>query len=530
MKVTSISEMRMLDKRAVEQFGILEPLLMENAGQAVCQVIARECGGAGKTFAIFCGIGNNGGDGLVIARKLHSNGALVQVYLLGDPQKFAGAAKLNFEIVSRLSIVIQRLESADAASKAVCGCDAIVDAIFGTGMTRDVEGLHREVIEMINASGKPVFSVDIPSGVHGDTGQIKGAAVKADYTITFGLPKIGNLLFPGYELGGKLAVSHISFPPEMYADDALKIALNTPIPLPPRPKDGHKGTFGDVLFIAGSATYFGAPYFAAAAFLKAGGGYARLAAPKSIISVIAGKASEIVFVPQMETLNGSIAFENKYELLELAEKADMVVIGPGMSLHEETQRLIRELAQEIRQPLLIDGDGITAICQEKNLLEKRQAATILTPHVGEMSRLTGVSVNDIQAEKIPLLQRTAKMLNAIIVLKGAHSLIGYSDERVFINMSGNSGMATAGSGDVLTGTIAAMYGLELSIEGAARKGVFVHGVAGDFAAERVGEDGMTAQNILDSLPYAMQFDRCGFPKSLRDRYHVPSIIDASIDF
>ena len=518
MKVSRVSEMRALDRTAIEKFGIMEELLMENAGEAAYFVLLKEFGIKDKKFLVFCGLGNNGGDGFVVARKIHSNGGVVKVFVLGDQSKFKGAAKINLDIVSRLPIEVRQLESIEAMKMEVDQCDAIVDAIFGTGLTRDVAGLYRDVIELINKSGKTVLSLDIPSGVHGDTGKVMGTAVKADYTVTFGLPKIGNMLFPGYDLCGKLYVSHISFPPSVYNADSLKVEINHPMKLSPRDKSGHKGDFGEVLFIAGASSYFGAPYFAALSFLKAGGGYSRLAAPKSITPFIATKGSEIVFVPQKETSSGSIALENKRALLELSERMDMVVLGPGLSLEEEAQQLARELAKEMNKPLLIDGDGITALCKDLQIIKERKAETILTPHLGEMSRITKMSVREIDANKIDVLQRTARELNAMIVLKGAHSLIGYPDERVFINMSGNPGMATAGSGDVLTGTIAAMYGLGLSVQDAVRKGVFIHGLAGDLAAEDKGEDGITAQDILDYLPFAVKTDREGLNETLRDRY------------
>lgn len=518
MKVCRVSEMRSLDQAAIEQYGIPEILLMENAGLAAYSVFQSKFEVPGGRFLVFCGLGNNGGDGLVVARKIHSNGGEVHVLLLGDPARFSGVAQRNFEIVSQLPIDIRQIDSADAIATDLAHCDGVVDAIFGTGLTREVGGHYRDVIEAINASGRPVLSVDIPSGVHGDTGQVMGVAVRADYTVTFGLPKVGSLLYPGYALGGELYVSHISFPPALYEDDRLQIEVNDPPALPPRDPAGHKGTFGQALFVAGAASYFGAPYFSALSFMKAGGGYARLAAPRSMTPFIATKGSEIVFIPQEETASGSIARQNLPALLELSEQLDVVVLGPGISLDEEPQQLARELAAQIDKPLLIDGDGITALCQDLQILTQRSAPTILTPHPGEMSRLTGLSIPEVKADSIEVLQRTCRELNAIIVLKGAHTQIGYPDGRIYVNMSGNAGMATAGSGDVLTGTIAAMFGLGLPIEEATRKGVFIHGLAGDLAARDKGEDGITAQDILEALPHAMKADREGIPAALRDRY------------
>lgn len=517
MKVTKVAKMRQLDKTAVEKFGIREELLMENAGQAVTSVILKKIGIERKKFLVFCGLGNNGGDGFVVARKLHSNGGEVKVFLLGDPAKYKGVSKTNLNILFRIPIEVRQLESVTEIKREISQCDAIVDALLGTGITRDVSGLYQGVVMAVNQSKKPVFSVDIPSGVNGDTGQVMGTAVRANYTVTFGLPKLGNMLYPGFELCGKQYVTHISFPQTMTQSTSLKIETNHPVLLPPRPRDAHKGSVGKSLFVAGSAGYYGAPYFSAMAFLKAGGGYSRLAAPSSITPFIANKGSEIVFVPQSETSAGSIALKNKDALLELAAQMDIVVLGPGLSLDAESQQLARELAREIEKPLLLDGDGITAVCQDLQIIKNRPAETILTPHLGEMARLTKMGMDEVNNNKVDVLQRTCQELNAVIVLKGAHSLVGYPDERVFINMNGNPGMATAGSGDVLTGVIAAMYGIRLPLRDAVRQGVFVHGLSGDLAAYEKGEDGITAQDILDYLPPALKTLREGLSKRQIDR-------------
>ena len=519
MKVSTVTQMRNLDKSAIDEFGIPQDILMENAGQAVYFVILKEFGVKNKRFVVFCGGGNNGGDGFVVARKIHSSGGEVKIFLLDNEAKFKGAAKRNFEIVSKVPIEISTVSSIESIKATVLHSDATIDAIFGTGLTREVSGIYRETIQLINESQKPVFSVDIPSGINGDTGEVMGIAVKADYTITFGLPKIGNMLYPGYDHCGKLYVSHISFPPSLYSTNSIKVEINNPVELPKRNKNAHKGDFGEVLFIAGASSYLGAPYFSALSFLKAGGGYSRLAAPISISSFLANKGSEIVFAPQKETLSRSIALENKDKLLDLSQKVDMVVIGPGLSLNEETQKLTRELALEIQKPLLIDGDGITAISKDIELIKRRTSETILTPHLGEMSRITRIETGEVNKNKIGVLQRTAKELNAMIVLKGAHSLIGYPDETVHINLSGNPGMATAGSGDVLTGTIAAMFGLGLPPKDAVRVGVFMHGFSGDLAAKDKGEDGITAQDIMDYLPAAMKCYREDFEKICESLYN-----------
>ena len=364
MKISHVNEMRDMDRRAIEEYGIAQEILMENAGQAAYYTILKEFGVKNKNFVTFCGIGHNAGDGLVVTRKIYSNGGKVTVFILGDRSKFKDAAKKNFDIVNKLQINVIDLQDVSLALETVKKSDAIIDAIFGTGLDRDIKGEYEDVINMINESQKTVFSIDIPSGINGDTGQLMGTAVKADYTTTFGLPKIGSLLYPGFEQGGKLYVTHISFPPVMQNSDHLKIATNDPEPILARSKDTHKGNYGKVLFIAGSSNYLGAPYFAALSFLKAGGGLSFLATPENVASFIGNKGSEIVFVPQKNTSSCSISFENKQQLLQFSESADMVVIGPGLSLNEETQTLVRELSAEIRKPLLIDGDGITAVAND----------------------------------------------------------------------------------------------------------------------------------------------------------------------
>ena len=284
-----------------------------------------------------------------------------------------------------------------------------------------------------------------------------------------------------------------------------------PVRLPERQADTNKMDYGPVLVIAGAANYYWAPHASAYSFLKAGGGYVYLACPKSLAPSVAKKGREIVIQPQKETASGSIALANKDDLLKLAERMKMVVLGPGLSLDEETQELVKILAKEIEKPLLIDGDGLTAIADDTQIITKRKAATVLTPHLGEMSRLTGMAKSEIEKDKVNVLQTTSQMMNVYIVLKGPHSLIGCPDGRVFINNSGDTegkaGMATAGSGDVLNGTIAAMFCLGLSIEEAVRAGVFLHGLAGDLAAKKKGPDGMTAEDILNTLPYAVQYYR-----------------------
>jgi NAD(P)H-hydrate epimerase len=509
MKIATVEEMRAMDRTAMERFSIPELLLMENAGLAAHRVLAETVGVSGRRFLVVCGPGNNGGDGFVIARKILSDGGAPRVVLLADPGRYRGAAAANFGMLAPLGIPVETKPAPDRMARLLGEADGVVDAILGTGISKPVTGAFADAIERINGSGLPVLSVDIPSGVCGDTGRALGAAVQAEATVAFGLPKVGNLLYPGFAHGGRLYVTHISFPPELTRAGNLRIAVNTPPALPERCPWGHKGSFGDGLFIAGARAYFGAPLLAAMAFLKAGGGYARLAAPAGITPFVSVHGREIVYLPQEETPAGSIAASNRSRLLEAAGRSTVTVIGPGLSLDEETQGLVRDLAAAIDAPLVIDGDAITAVSRNPELIRGRTAPTVLTPHPGEMARLAGRTPRQVLEDPVGVLQDRAEALGATIVLKGAHSLIGTSDRRVRVNLSGNCGMATAGAGDVLTGAVAAMHGLGLAFGDAVAKGVFLHGVAGDIAAEAGGPDGMTASDILEALPEALRRDRGG---------------------
>jgi len=514
MKICFVNEMREMDRQAIDEYGIPQEILMENAGDAAYFKILENIGIKNKNFVFFCGTGNNGGDALVTARKIHSNNGKVKIYILGSPEKFKGAALLNYNIVQKLKLPAAQLTDFENLRSELAHAHVIIDGIFGTGLTREVSGIYKQAVEHINQSGKIVVSLDIPSGINGNSGQIMGSAVKADYTITFGLPTAGSMLYPGYEYGGRLSITHISFPPSLHNSDGIKVNINLPPKLPERSPFGHKGTFGKAMFVSGAVNYLGAPYFSAMAHLKAGGGLSYLAAPETITSFIANQGREIVFVPQKTTETGSISGTCKEDLLKLSDEMDFIVLGPGLSLNMKTQELVRSLSQEIKKPLLIDGDGITAIAENTDCIKKRTSGTILTPHPGEMARLIKRSIKDISDSPLQIAQEAAKEFDSIIVLKGAHTIIALPDGQTYINLSGNAGMATAGSGDVLTGVIAAAACNGLPFSGAVRLGVFLHGLAGDICAEAAGQDGMTAGDILDHLPKALTQYRRRYEESI----------------
>jgi len=509
-KVCSVEEMRIIDEEAVK-YGVSHLMLMEEAGTAVYDVIVSQIGVKGRKFTVIAGTGNNGGDALVAARRLHAAGGLVEVFIIGDPGKYREPAKTMYEAVVKMGIKTQVVKSREELSyleKSINGSEVIVVGLIGIGLKGDVTGLYREVIDLINRHQGIIVSVDIPSGIDASNGKVRGVAVRSHYTITFGSPKYGNILYPGHYYCGKLYVSKLSYPPSLFEN--LKTELNLPLPLPERTKWGHKGTFGKLLAVSGARYYYGAPYYTVYSFLKAGGGYARLATPASIVHVLASKCSEVVYHPMDETTEGTLSLSSYSKITKIIEEhgVDIVIIGPGLSLSNETQELIRMLVESVDKPIIVDGDGITALSKNPDLLKKRRSATVLTPHLLEFSRLTGVNTSDVQEDPVGCLRKASTEFNSYMVLKGAHSLIGYPDGYVYINMTGNPGMAKAGMGDVLNGAIAAMYGIGLRDPGSAtRMGVLVHGLAGDLVAIDVGEDGVTPELVIEYLPKAMRILR-----------------------
>lgn len=522
MRVCTVQEMRECDRRATESLGLSTEVLMENAGHAVCDVAAREFGTSGRRFVVLCGGGNNGGDGLVAARLLHSRGVEVKVYALVDEGSIEGAALANLQAARHCGVPVERLHSVEE----LClgrPCDVVIDAIFGTGLSRSPEGLHSAVMERLNQTALPVLAVDIPSGVNGDTGATAGPAVRAACTVTFGAPKRGNLLCPGRELCGKLYVSRISFPPWLY-DSVGEVVAGGLEPLPVRPMEAHKGMFGDVLFVAGARSYLGAPYFAVMSFLRAGGGYARLATPQSLVSVLGAQAREAVLVPLDETDEGTAALSNVESLRSLANSSDMMVIGPGVSLNEETQKLVCSLVSSVGVPVLVDGDGLTAVARDAACVRGREAPTVLTPHLGEMARLLHCTVAEVERDRVAAVQRAVREYGSIVLLKGASTLVGGPHGMVYLNLSGNPGMATAGCGDVLSGTIAAVRCAGLQMQSAAQVGAFIHGLSGDLAAEAGGQDGVIARDVVQHLPPAVKMYRERFHDFMNNHYGRLSVI------
>ena len=508
MKIASVKQMQNLDKTAIETYSISQEILMENASISAYELIKKKLDVSSERFVIFCGPGNNGGDGLALARKLHSAGADIAVILLTDPDKYTGSSSLNYSILQKIGLPLYAVSEIKKINDFISQYTVIVDAIFGVGLNRNIEGEYGDIIAAINLSEKKVLSLDIPSGINGNTGKLMGQAVEADFTVSFGLPKLGNLLYPGFKYNGQLTVSNISFPPKLYND--LKTQINTPLICPAREPDSHKNNYGSVLFIGGGRQYYGAPFFNSMGFLKSGGGYARLACPESIVPVLAARSSEIVFHPIQEDSRGNLGRTSRDAILELCENMRLVVLGCGMSTEDDSQELIKSLVQKIKAPIILDADGITAISKDLNILKERKALTVLTPHLGELSSLMDTGIEDIKKRQVELCKEFSKKFGVILMVKGAHSQIYSPDGRCYINLTGNSSLATAGSGDVLCGVIAAQYVLGLDLIDAVKNGVFIHGLCSEMISDEKGEDGVIAGDLLDFLPNTMKIFRTSF--------------------
>ena len=516
MKIATVGQAAAMDSKAESEYALPQLILMENAAGAACRVIGRKLSIEGTNFLVLCGSGNNGGDGLALARLLYSAGGAPLVLMTSSPEKLSGPALENYGILKNYPIEVLLHFNEERLRKELDETDIVVDALLGTGLSRDIGGSLARYIELINESGKKVFSIDIPTGINGDTAQIMGTAIKATHTISFGALKPGNILYPGYGYNGKVTLSRISLPPEIYDSEEFTMELNDFPPLPPRDETGHKKSFGNILAISGAGNYYGAPVFAAAGVLKSGGGYTKLAAPASLIPHLAVQLPEAVYIPMEETEQRSVAPSNLPLLLKEAEKSDGVVIGPGLSLNSRTAELICAFIRSYRGFTVVDGDALSAVAGKYHLFSGREGATVLTPHAGEMARLCATTVEEVRKDPVKTLRRCAREYNALTVLKGPHSLIGFPDGRVIINTSGNSGLGTAGSGDILAGMIAGLFGAGQEEENAVKTAVFLHGFAGDLASGELGRDSLTARDILKTVPLAVRKYRDKYKKTIRN--------------
>lgn len=507
MRLATAAEMRELDRRTVEEYGIPGIVLMENAGRGLVDEVVRSWGpAAGRKFVIFCGKGNNGGDGLVIARHLHNAEAHVRAFLFSDEMK--GDAGVNLAAARSMGIDMRPVSGDLAAeTSAVRHADIVIDAIFGTGLTSEVGGAYRAVIDMINANAARVVSVDMPSGVDSDRGRIMGSAVHAHMTVTFGLPKRGLYLYPGSQMAGDVRVADISIPAEAVNAAPIKAGLLTAGAvsglIPKRGPDSHKGTYGHLFILAGSAGKTGAAVMAAQAALRSGVGLVTVGVPESLNDVFEEKLTEAMTVPLPETSERSLASSGLERILEELEGKTALALGPGISTNADTARLVAELLPRVKVPALIDADGLNILAIDDEPLKKVNVPAVLTPHPGEMGRLLGVLAREVQADRPAAALDLAAEYGMHVVLKGARTLIASPDGEFRINPTGNPGMATAGTGDVLTGIIGSFMAQGLPVMDAAGLGVYLHGLAGDIAAGEKGEAGLIAGDIIDSLPKSL---------------------------
>jgi NAD(P)H-hydrate epimerase len=510
MKVLSSEEMQRCDRAAIDDHGIAELVLMENAGVQVVECMEEFFGDTPpELVAIMCGKGNNGGDGFVVARHLHAAGSAVRAYLFGAVDALSGSVAENRRIAASAGIDIVELpdESAwQAVADQIVGFDCIVDALFGTGVSGPLRGHFGDVVEVINDSGAVVVAVDLPSGLSADSGEISGPAVVADLTVTFAAPKRCHALAPACELIGELNVVDIGIPVDEIAAVEGALELITPeecgAALDPRDPDTHKGSYGRVLIVGGAPGMAGAAALAARGALRGGAGLVTVAAPDPVADVVAGLVAEALVRPHAADAEGGLSVAAQPGLQTLAQVADVLAVGPGAGTSSDTQEVIRDLVGGAQVPVVLDADGLNAFSGDAVALRAVGPSCVLTPHPGETGRLLGRSTADVQNDRLGAVRELAERSDAIVVLKGYRSLVCDARGRVAINPTGNPGMATGGSGDVLTGLIAALIAQGLDPYVAARVGVFLHGEAGDIAVRNVGEISLIASDIIAALPDA----------------------------
>jgi NAD(P)H-hydrate epimerase len=515
MKILTAAQMREVDRISIEQLGIPGVELMENAGGAVTRVLDERFSPlAHQRIAILCGRGNNGGDGFVVARQLRMRGLEPRVVLLADPESIRGDARINYDLLVNSGCrphVVRDLNGWLAVKPELLASTLVVDALLGTGLWGPVEGLPAQIIRDINASfaGIPMVAVDIPSGLPSDTGAAAGDSLRADITVTFTAPKVGQVLPPNCTRVGELLVRPIGTPENIYESrDDFYLNLITPGQLAPfvqpRAAAAHKGDFGHVLVVAGSCGKGGAAALTGQAALKAGAGLVTVATAQSALPVVAGFTPELMTEPLAETDEGSIsvgAFEYG-RFASVAQGKDVLAIGPGLTTHPNTVNFVHRVIQEFQLPAVLDADGLNAFAGRLELLKGHAAPLVITPHPGEMARLLGISTREVQDDRVAVARRLAAERGLFVILKGYRTLVAEPGGQVWVNPTGNPGMATGGTGDVLTGLVAGLMaqyaGLRLADVLCAA--VYAHGRAGDLAVVETGEKALVATDLIRFLP------------------------------
>lgn len=490
-------------------------VLMELAGHKAAEVALSMWEQNPGPVIIFCGPGNNGGDGFVVARYLHMCGAPVTVHLIKSTSEPRIESSINRGIIDQLQIPAMEIDTKNVGSIEATLEEAVlvVDALLGTGLDRPVEGVYASIIKAVNASGKPVLALDIPSGIHSDSGAIMGAAVEAQQTVTFGYLKSGLLCHPGADYAGHLHIADIGLPGLDYAEHNskpmwhLSTADKIADLLPSRKDSAHKGDFGHVLTIAGSPGMSGASMLASKSALRSGAGLSILATAKSLLLEL--PAQEVIYKALEESKGGSISANSLKTLQPELDKATSVVLGPGLSMDDDTVSFVHSVLKAIKKPCVIDADGLNAISKDTSTFPKAADNFVLTPHPKELARLMGVETAEIQHDRMKSAMDAAHKFGCVVVLKGSRTVIASPAQEAYINPTGNSGMATAGAGDVLSGIIGGLLSQGLTPFAAAISGAYLHGAAGDLAAQEIGEAGLVAGDIMNYVPLVMQQIRSG---------------------
>jgi NAD(P)H-hydrate epimerase len=514
MKIVTAEQMAALDRRTIEELGVAGVVLMEVAGRAVVEAMeSRFCGVGGRSVLVLCGKGNNGGDGFVVARHLLSRGADVVSCLLGRVADLRVDALINARILERLGGVIEELPGeGDLArlDERLARAEVIVDALFGTGLRRPAGGRLAGAIERMNRAGKPVVAVDIPSGLFADSGVIPGPAIRAELTVTFGLPKLVHYTYPAAACCGEVVVADIGIPARFVEEAGIGTELLTAGCLArlraPRAADAHKGRFGHLLIVAGSPGKTGAAALAGEAAVRLGAGLVTVAVPRSLNAVLEVKLTEAMSLPLPETARGGLAEEAYEAIVEFLQRASALALGPGLGGDPETVALVRRLVAERTRPTVVDADGLNALAGDLGPLRGPADAPplVLTPHPGEMSRLTGKPTATIQADRLACARELATAHGVHVVLKGAGTIVAEPDGRVFLNPTGNASLASGGTGDVLTGMIGALLAQGFPPGEAACAAVYLHGAAADVLVRERPEWHVAAGDLIRAFPAALE--------------------------
>jgi hydroxyethylthiazole kinase-like uncharacterized protein yjeF len=508
MKIVSAAEMREIDRVTSQRFGVSSLTLMENAGSAVAEFVLSRYPEA-RRIGVICGKGNNGGDGFVAARKLHEAGREVAIVLLADRSELRGDAAEMFGKLPLRPVFARAAEEIKQTPSAL-EVDLLIDAILGTGFRPPVSGLYAAAIAAVNASNAPVVAVDIPSGADADVMREQtGFVTRADAVVTFTAPRPAHVF--GHVCNGPIVIAPIGSPDEAIAS-SLGLNLTTPqdvVPLiAPRTPDAHKGNFGHVLVIGGSVGKAGAAAMAGMAALRVGAGLSTVATAKSVLATVAGFHPEIMTEPMEETEAGSISARALPHMDEVLKGKTVLAVGPGISRHAETVEFIHRVCGDKSRPIILDADGLNAFAGRAAALQANGHSVVITPHPGEMSRLTGLTTAAVQHDRLNIARTFARDHGIIVVLKGRRTLIALPDGNVRVNATGNPGMATGGTGDILTGIVAGLIAQKRDqLAEAVTAAVYLHGLAGDIAREAMGEHSLVATDLLTALPEAFRRTR-----------------------